>query len=67
MKSDAFEKAGLGFVAVVILAVIGLIIGYFLNIADLFAAPALAEWTVIEIIRVVGVFVMPLGGVMGWF
>ena len=43
------------------------IIGWVMNIVELVNAPALAQWGAMEVLRVVGIFVAPLGGVLGWF
>lgn len=42
------------------------IVGWIANIVTLFKAPALLAWGVVEILRVVGVFVGPLGAVLGY-
>jgi hypothetical protein len=47
-------------------AVIGLVIGWIMNIVALVGGPELAQWTTLEVLRVVGIFVAPLGGVLGW-
>lgn len=44
-----------------------LAVGWIMNIAALFSAPAIVAWSGMEIARVIGVFVAPLGGVLGWF
>jgi hypothetical protein len=46
--------------------VIGLVIGWIMNIVALVGGPELAQWTTLEVLRVVGIFVAPLGGVLGW-
>lgn len=61
---------GLGFIAGVLffLAVIGLIIlsfiGWVLNILALVGANAFG---VLEVVRVIGIFVAPVGTILGWF
>lgn len=54
---------GLTYFAVVVLA----FIGWVMNIITLIDAPALAQWGALEVLRVVGIFVAPLGAVLGWF
>lgn len=44
-----------------------LVIGWVMNIVALTNAPALVEWGAMEVLRVVGIFLAPLGGVLGWF
>lgn len=46
--------------------VVGLI-GWVMNIVELINAPVVAQWGAMEVLRVVGIFVAPLGGVLGWF
>jgi hypothetical protein len=54
---------GLTYFGVVVLA----FIGWVMNIVSLVDAPALAQWGALEVLRVVGIFVAPLGAVLGWF
>jgi hypothetical protein len=44
-----------------------LLIGWVMNIVALTNAPAIVQWGAMEVLRVVGIFVAPLGGVLGWF
>jgi hypothetical protein len=53
----------LTYFAVVVL----LFIGWVMNIITLVDAPALTQWGAMEVLRVVGIFVAPLGAVLGWF
>lgn len=41
--------------------------GYLFNIVAVFSLPAIASWTGFDVMRVVGVFVPPLGAVIGYF
>lgn len=41
-------------------------IGWVLNIVAIFHAGPIAEWTAVVLVRVIGVFVPPVGAVMGW-
>lgn len=41
-----------------------LVIGYIINVVKIATAAALAPFV---ILRLVGVVVMPLGGILGWF
>jgi hypothetical protein len=55
----------------VALSVVGLwiaaIVGWVLNIVAIFKAPAIALWGGFEVARVIGVFLGPLGAVLGYF
>lgn len=42
-------------------------IGWILNIIKIFGAGPIAEWTATTIVRIIGVFVAPIGAVLGWF
>lgn len=43
------------------------LIGWILNIVKIFQIPmSLGDWGAFEIARVVGVFLAPLGAVLGW-
>lgn len=45
-----------------------LFVGWFVNIYKLVSVGlALSSWGGMEIARVIGVFVAPLGGFLGWF
>lgn len=46
--------------------ILALVIGWVLNIVALTNAPALVQWGAMEVLRVVGIFLAPLGGVLGW-
>ena len=41
--------------------------GSYMNLMGLVSAGALATWGGMEIARVIGVVVFPLGGLLGWF
>lgn len=41
-------------------------IGWVLNIVAIFRAGPIAEWTAVVLVRVIGVFVPPVGAVVGW-
>jgi len=43
------------------------VVGWVLNIVAIFHSGPMAEWSGVTIVRVVGIFVAPLGAVMGWF
>lgn len=49
------------------LVIVALVIGWVMNIIKLLGSPEVVQWTVLEVLRVVGIFVAPLGGVLGWF
>ena len=49
------------------ITVIALVIGWLSNIVKLLNAPVVAEWGAMEVLRVVGIILAPLGGVLGWF
>ncbi|CAM4080043.1 hypothetical protein BOTU111921_10540 [Bordetella tumbae] len=43
------------------------LVGWFLNIAKIFKIGfAVADWTTFEVARIIGVFLAPLGAVLGW-
>lgn len=51
-----------------VLASLMLIIGWFVNIYKLVSIGIKAsQWGGMEIARIIGVFVAPLGGFLGWF
>lgn len=41
--------------------------GWILNIIAIFNSGPVSEWTGVTITRVAGIFIAPLGAVMGWF
>lgn len=43
---------------------IGLIVGWVLNVVTLYNAPPELTWSLV--VRVIGVFVAPLGAILGW-
>ena len=56
----------IGYVLLFALCIAGLV-GWFLNIAKIFQIGfEVAHWTSFEIARVIGVFLAPLGAVLGW-
>jgi hypothetical protein len=55
---------------VCLVGIAGFVIGWFMNIMDLInlaTAPALYESVLMVCLRVLGIFVAPLGGILGWF
>lgn len=46
--------------------ILALVIGWVMNIVELTNAPAIVQWGAMEVLRVVGIFLAPLGGVLGW-
>jgi len=61
---DWFGRFFIAFVLAIILGCIG----WVMNIISLVTFEGtVSEFTMIEIIRVVGIFLAPLGAVMGWF
>lgn len=66
IKSVNYD-AGTGIGVLVLCAGLFLVVGWIMNIAALFSAPAIAAWSGMEIARVIGVFVAPIGGILGWF
>jgi hypothetical protein len=58
--SDTPLVLGIGYLAVLIL----LIIGWVMNLVTIWNA---TEIGVKFVVRCIGVFVLPLGGVLGWF
>jgi len=55
------------FYMVMLLVVVLGFIGWVMNIGALLGAGALATWGGVEVLRVIGIFLAPLGAVMGWF
>lgn len=55
-----------GLVLAYFAGVVALVIGWVMNIVALVGGPELAQWTTLEVLRVVGIFIAPLGGVLGW-
>ena len=41
--------------------------GYIFNLIAIFSLPAVSLWTGFDILRVIGVFVPPLGALLGYF
>jgi len=57
----------LGFIAVLLLVAAGFI-GWGMNVYKIFTIDIpLAEFGIAEVMRIVGIFVAPLGAVMGFF
>lgn len=55
---------GLFYLVVVVL----LCIGWVMNLINVVTSDTpIAEWTTVIIIQAVGIVVLPLGGVLGWF
>lgn len=42
-------------------------IGWVMNIIKIFGAGPISEWTATVLVRVIGVFVAPIGAILGWF
>ncbi|MGB6105667.1 MAG: hypothetical protein WBF88_17630 [Pusillimonas sp.] len=62
-KRTIFDGALIAWYAVCIAA----LIGWVMNIVKIFQIPlSLGDWGAFEIARVIGVFLAPLGAVMGW-
>lgn len=63
-------RASLGAVGIVawLLVILALVVGYVHNIIDVVhLALSNSPVTVLMLMRVVGIFAMPLGGILGWF
>lgn len=61
------EGSVVGGIFVILLALLGCF-GWVTNIVKLISTnTALAEWTILEVCRVIGIFVAPLGAVLGFF
>ncbi|EFR7340379.1 hypothetical protein H0R35_003240 [Salmonella enterica] len=41
--------------------------GWAMNIVKIFDAGPISEWTAAVLVRVIGVFVAPIGAIFGWF
>jgi len=67
MKLTGEEKLSIGFILVCIGVALLIACGWVLNIIDLINAPELAEWGGKELLRVVGIFIVPVGGILGYF
>lgn len=66
MKSDNGAFAGaIAFIFVVAL-ILGAVFGWVFNILALIKAGPLATWAALEVFRVIGIFIAPLGAVLGW-
>ncbi|MEG1123095.1 MAG: hypothetical protein RSE62_12925 [Citrobacter sp.] len=55
--------AGFIFISVIIAG----FIGWIMNIVTIFHSGPIAEWTATTIVRIIGVFIAPIGAVLGWF
>ena len=55
------------FYMVMLLVVVLGFIGWVMNIGALLGAGALVTWSGLEVLRVIGIFLVPAGAVMGWF
>ncbi len=42
-------------------------IGWVLNIVTISHSGPIAEWTATTVVRIIGIFVAPIGAVLGWF
>ncbi|GGX91013.1 hypothetical protein GCM10007160_18100 [Litchfieldella qijiaojingensis] len=58
------EKIGVGAVLVYLAGLALLIIGWVMNIIDLIGAETFQG---LEVSRAIGIFVFPVGGILGWF
>lgn len=50
-----------------ILIMLILATGYVFNLVAIFNLPAVSLWTGFDILRVIGVFIPPLGALLGYF
>ena len=66
---DNVDKFGLAGVAALLLAIVGLVIGWVVNIVKLFGlAGGGFDGNGLEIgFRAIGVLFAPIGGILGWF
>lgn len=65
--SNASHAMGLSIIFLYLAGVTILAIGWVLNIVKLFDVGPMAGWTFFEVLRIIGIFLAPLGGLMGWF
>jgi hypothetical protein len=65
-KSKSDTGFMVGFIGAM-LTIILLAVGYVMNIIAIFQAGALSEWGGFEVLRVIGVFISFIGGVVGYF
>ncbi len=64
--NDLFKiTAATGLFTLWAFAVIGMFIGWVLNIVALLNIEMFI-WSGIQILRIIGIFIFPLGGVLGW-
>jgi len=68
MRKSYYKSAvgwGWGFVLTVWALIILMVIGWFMNLVDLFHMTAILTGE--GVIRIIGILVVPLGAIMGWF
>jgi len=50
-----------------VLFLMSAVIGYILNLVAVFRLPVVSLWTGFDVMRVIGVFIPPLGAITGYF
>lgn len=66
MNWRSSDNAAYGMVIFMAVTILFSAYGWVNNILFLLGSPEVAQWTVVEVIRVVGIFVVPVGIVMGY-
>lgn len=64
-----FGALGVFGIAVFYMLILGLFVGYFINIYKLVTFALhhqVVDWTLLFVLRIVGVFIGFLGGILGW-
>jgi hypothetical protein len=64
--SSVQDKLTVGTALLAITVVVGFAYGYIANIVNIIHGPALSAWGGIQVLEVIGVFVAPLGALLGY-
>ena len=66
MASSTNTKLTFATALLALIVIVGLAAGWFLNITHLIHSPSVSMWGGKEILQAIGVFIFPLGALMGY-
>ena len=66
MKLSLGDKIGIGMVIFWVLVVLFILSGWIMNISDIISLESI-EFKGEHILRIIGIFLAPIGAIMGWF
>lgn len=68
MNKHNGDGIALTFIAIYSILIAVLLIGWLVNIYTIATSDVgISEYGAVEILRIVGIFIAPLGGILGWF